>query len=247
VKVFDVKTKSALRTIKGHNSAVRVTGWANDGLSIISGSDDKKIKRWDLGTEELLWQSTKGSQHTDYVRALDVSPIHQTGFISGSYDHSVRIWDSRQADSVSTLDHGQPVDFCMISPSGALAFSAGGNEIKLWDILSGGRLMHVFNNHQKNITGLCMNDSGSKLLSCGLDGFVKVYSVESLQVAHSIKYSGPCMSVAFSPDDSKLIVGLVDGTLTIRNKTKTDNSDEEDGQPQGEGIFICLKTIMIVF
>ena len=38
-------------------------------------------------------------------------------------------------------------------PPGAMLLTAGGNEIKVWDILSGGRLMHTFSNHQKNITG----------------------------------------------------------------------------------------------
>lgn len=230
IKVFDVKTKSALREIRGHNASVRGTCWSSDGLNIISCSDDKTVKRWDLGTSQLLWQSSKAEQsHRDYVRALDVSPVSSSIFASGSYDHTVSIWDSRQENAVCSMNHGHPIEYCLISPSGSLLMSAGSNEIKLWDILSGGRLLHTFSNHQKNVTGLCMNGSGSKLLSCGLDGFVKIFSMESLQVIHGIKYSGPCISIALTSNDSKLLVGLVDNTLVVRNRQSEDaNSDDEE-------------------
>ena len=55
-----------------------------------------------------------------------------------------------------------------------MALTAGGNEIKVWDVLGGGKLLHTFSNHQKNVTGLAFDGTGSRLLSCGLDGHVKV-------------------------------------------------------------------------
>lgn len=222
-----------LRQIKGHKAAARAVSWISDGLGFVSASDDNSVKRWDLATEELVWQSKSSSQHGDYVRALDVSPIHTSSFVTGSYDHTIKIWDSRQNDCTNSMDHGHPIEYCLLSPSGALAFSAGGNEVKVWDILSGGKLLHTFNNHQKNITGLCMNDSGSRLLSCGLDGFVKIYNMEMLQVVHGIKYNSPCISIGSAADDSKLIVGSADGTLAIRDKAG--EVDDEDKPRQSDG------------
>lgn len=220
VKVFELHTKSTLRTIQAHKDAVHGVDWTCDKLAILSVSDDHSVKRWDLGTEQLLWQST--SRHSDYVRAVSASPIIPSVFASGSYDHSVRLWDARQPEDqcIQLLTHGSPVECCMITASGALLLTAGGSEVKVWDLLGGtGKLLHTFNNHQKNVTGLSLNSSGSKMMSCGLDGFIKVYSMETLAVTHSIKCNGPLMSVALSPDDKKLVVGYVDGTLNIRNKT----------------------------
>jgi WD40 repeat protein len=57
-----------------------------------------------------------------------------------------------------------------------MALTAGGNEIKVWDILCGGKLLHTFSSHLKNITGMTFDGTGSRLLSCGLDGHVKVKS-----------------------------------------------------------------------
>lgn len=55
-----------------------------------------------------------------------------------------------------------------------MALTAGGNEIKVWDMLGGGKLLHTFSSHLKNITGMTFDGTGSRLLSCGLDGHVKV-------------------------------------------------------------------------
>ena len=78
------------------------------------------------------------------------------------------------------MQHGQPVEACLINPSGTIALTAGGNEIKVWDILCGGKLLHTFSSHQKNITGMAFDGTGSRLLSCGLDGHVKVQCDQSI-------------------------------------------------------------------
>ena len=48
-------------------------------------------------------------------------------------------------------------------------FLQGSNYVKVWDILSGGRLLMAFSNHQKTITSICFDGSCQRLLSAGLD------------------------------------------------------------------------------
>ena len=50
--------------------------------------------------------------------------------------------------------------------------SAGGNHLKVWDVLTG-RALAVVSNHQKTITGLCIDGTRTRLLSCGLDRMIK--------------------------------------------------------------------------
>lgn len=129
VKVFDVQTKSVLRQLKRHTAAVRSTVWASNGLQFISGSDDKRVFRWDLATEELMWSSK--DVHADYVRCVDSSPISSDVFVSGCYDHSVRLWDARQQQPIQVLKHPGPVECTIFTPSGALLLTASGNEMKV--------------------------------------------------------------------------------------------------------------------
>ena len=224
VKVFDVQSKAILREMKGHSSAVRCTTWASDGLRIFSGSDDKRALCWDLATEEILF-STR-AHHTDYVRAIDASPISADVFATGSYDHSVKMWDRRVSEGhggpVHSLGLDHPVEYAMFTPSGTMLLTASGSEVRVYDIISGGKLLHTFNNHQKTVTSLCMDGTSSRVLSAGLDGHLKVYSLQTLQVVHGMKFGAPLVSVAMPADNKKLVVGFVNGTVMARSRRVED-------------------------
>mmetsp|Transcript_30845 Transcript_30845/g.33713 ORF Transcript_30845/g.33713 Transcript_30845/m.33713 type:complete len:591 (-) Transcript_30845:232-2004(-) len=218
VKVFDFATKSMLRQLKQHTSAVRATRWTGNGLKIISGGDDKKIVISDLATGQSTWANK--TQHIDYIRSITTHPDEENLFLSGSYDHTVAFWDSRQTTPIWTVNHGHPIEYSLMTPSGSIAITAGSNEIKLWDILNGGRLLHTFQNHQKNITSLCFdnNGQGTRLLSSGLDGHIKIYSLQTLSLLHGIKFDSPLIHVNMNASNKKLIVGFVNGNLLIKNK-----------------------------
>lgn len=228
IKVFDIKTKAALRQIKGHNLATRSCDWSLNGLQMISGSDDYSVKRWDLATEECLFDSSRNS-HGDYVRVVESHPSMNEVFYSGSYDHNIRLWDSRSGQCSLVMNHGAPIDCALINRSGSLLISGGGPEIKIWDLVAGGRLIHTFSSHQKNVTGLAFDGVGGKLLSCSLDGHIKVHSMQSFQVLHGLKIGSPLVSIAVSPDDRKLVMGHADGNLTIRTN-KQDAGDSEENE-----------------
>jgi U3 small nucleolar RNA-associated protein 15 len=234
VKVFDVTSKSLLRQFRGHTAAVRAATWSSSGLQIYSGSDDHAIRVWDLGTEDSLWY--RRNAHTDYIRTMSSNPVAPEVFVSGSYDHTLKLWDTRQKKSTATFHHGAPVESCLISPSGTLLFSAGSNELKIWDILTGS-LINTFSNHQKNITGICMDSNSNRLLSCGLDGHVKIYSLDTLEVKYGLKYSEPILSMALSKKTNKLILGFVSGNIMIRNKEESGSSQSQMKLKQGTDGF----------
>jgi U3 small nucleolar RNA-associated protein 15 len=226
LKVFDTTTKAVLRQMKRHTGAVRAVGWSADGLNIVSGSDDTTVKRWDLSTGEAVWDSKRaeGQGHADYVRCVANNPVSNDIFVSGCYDHTVKLWDARQATPAHTIRTNAPVESCMITASGAMLLTASGNELQLWDLLSGCRAMHTFCSHQKNITSVAMDSTGQRMLSAGLDGYVKVYSLQTLQVVHGMKFGAPITTIGLSPDSKKLLVGFVDGSLITRTKRAGTNA-----------------------
>ena len=57
-------------------------------------------------------------------------------WFTGSYDHTVRLWDVRDKAAVDKkpvfkVDHGCPVEEVLVLPGNTLMLSAGGNTIKV--------------------------------------------------------------------------------------------------------------------
>lgn len=53
VKIFDVASKTLLRTLSGHSNATHAAEFI-DSKRIASFSDDKSVRIWDISTEELI-------------------------------------------------------------------------------------------------------------------------------------------------------------------------------------------------
>ena len=139
VKVFDSERGTQLRALKGHSSVVNATRFsAPHPLRLVSAGNDKTVRLWDLTSASTL-ATCEG--HTDYVRCVsESSQGHGSIWASGSYDHTVRIWDVRDSKNTSctmTLNHEEPVDAVVHFGGGGLVASAGGPSIKIWDLASG--------------------------------------------------------------------------------------------------------------
>ncbi len=78
--------------------------------------------QWDMSTETMLH---KFEGHTDYIRSGDTIQSTPNLFLSGSYDHTVRVWDKREQKDVINVNHGAPVESILVAPNGSLLFTAG--------------------------------------------------------------------------------------------------------------------------
>lgn len=225
VKVFRAAGGSTLRTFKGHRDNVEVVRFSYDKLSVFSGSHDFTCRLWSLSAGDQV-NVFKG--HTDYIRAIATRQQQSTGpsvWVSGGYDHTVRLWDTRVQENsgcVQVLDHGHPIESLVALSTGNLLFSAGGNEVKAWDV-RGGKTLHTLANHQKTVLELCVDGAGTRLLSGGLDGHIKIHDLSTFKVTHGLKCKDGVCSIALSPDNMQMAVGLVNGSLSLRRRsTATD-------------------------
>lgn len=223
VRLFDVNTKTPLRVFSGHSAPVHRTYFSDS--QIVSYSDDKTVKLWDIGTEKVL---ATFKDHNDYVRAGAVNPASHTTLLSGSYDQTVKMYDSRTESCVMTLNHGAPIESLVFLPSGTVIVSAGGNEIKFWDAIGGGRLLGKINQHTKTVTSLCVANKGRHLVAGSLDQHVKFFNVFNYQMVHNINYTSPVLSVGVSKDNATLTVGQVNGTIAVHRRDQKAEDKKAD-------------------
>ncbi|TPX49459.1 hypothetical protein SeMB42_g01569 [Synchytrium endobioticum] len=215
VQLFDLNSRAILRTFRGHHGPVHVSKFSTVNTHILTASDDKSVRYWDIPTESVICTF---DEHKDYVRTAAVLEENPNLIVSGAYDHTLKLWDTRENKCVMTLDHGLPVECVLPFRGGALIASAGGNKVKVWDIMAGGRALQTISNSQKTVTCLTFDGTNTRLLSGSLDNHVKVYNLQDYKVVHSIKYPSPILSLGVSPDDTRLVVGMNNGLLSIRQR-----------------------------
>ncbi|XAR70468.1 hypothetical protein NMG60_11027322 [Bertholletia excelsa] len=145
-------------------------------------------------------------------------------FVTGSYDHTIRVWDVRVSNSGSVMDvnHGKPVEDVIFLPSGGLIATAGGNCVKIWDVIGGGKLLYSMETHNKTVTSICVGKIGKqsgdeaqqfRILSVSLDGYMKVFDYAKFKTTHSMRFPSPLLSIAFSPDCSTRVIGASNGII----------------------------------
>lgn len=223
VRVFDMSHRSLLRQFNHvFKAPVRVAKFSSDIEYILAGSDDYSLRRLNVSTEK---EDCRFDGHSDYVRAALEMPSSATTWVTGSYDRTVKAWDTRSRECVLTMDHGDPIEAILALPTGGLVFSAGGDCVKVWDI-TGGKLLQTIAGHQKTITALALNGNATRLLSASLDHNVKIHDLKDFGTTHSFAYSAPVMSVGISADDQLLAAGLQDGNLVLRKKAVAQTTEE---------------------
>lgn len=229
VQAFDTGSRAILKQWRGehaHKQPVHAVRWSPSVLTdLMSCSDDRTVRVWDLTEDEAKWT---GVGHEDYVRSGGYLP-GQGGnmIISGSYDQTVRIWDTRTSGNSAalTFKFDSPIEDVVALNNSSLA-AAAGSRVSIMNLIAG-KAENVISAHQRTVTSLSTAQNGSRILTGGLDGHVKVHNTSSWEVVAAFKYTAPVLSLAVVPssagtegerEDRHLAVGLQTGLLSLRTR-----------------------------
>ncbi|KAI9056723.1 hypothetical protein FKP32DRAFT_1431815 [Trametes sanguinea] len=128
VKLWDVATGACLGTWKRHSNWVRSVAWSSDGTLAASGSDDRTVRLWSVASPE---ESTELSGHHGGVKSV-VFAADGT-LLSGSWDYTCKLWDTRTGSLVQTLEHDSMISVLSLSPNSQLvACGLCDGQIALW-------------------------------------------------------------------------------------------------------------------
>jgi WD40 repeat protein len=123
LKVWDLETGRALRTLEGHFAYVSDVAVTADGKRAVSGSYDNTLKVWDLATGRAL-RTLEG--HSDSVLGVAVTADGKRA-ISASWDKTLKVWDLDAGLPIATFHCDAPALCCVFADERRIvAGDAGG-------------------------------------------------------------------------------------------------------------------------
>ena len=202
-----------LRTLEGHEGAVRSVAFDPQGGTLASGSNDYTVKLWDARSGKLL-RTLKGHEGTVYSVAFDA----QDGTLaSGSADETVKLWDARSGKLLRTLEgHENHVGTVAFDPQGGtLASPSADTRVKLWEAPSG-KLLHTLVGHESAVPSAAFDPQGVALASGSFDHTVKLWDAQTGELLRTLDgHKDQVWSVAFDPSGVALASGSADATVKL--------------------------------
>jgi WD40 repeat protein len=208
-----------IRKFTGHTAAVRHIAVSKDGKRMLSGSQDKTMRLWDLQTGKEIRQF-KG--HTGWVWSCAWSPDNKTAVSAGSLDKTLRLWDVDTGNEIRKFEgHTGRAYGAAFSPDGKHILSGGAESdptLRLWETDTG-KEVRKYEGHTGWIWKVLFSPDGKKALSAGCNDYsARIWDVDSgkqlvtISQAHGENFR---VGIAWHPDGKKVLTSGRDGFIRL--------------------------------
>jgi WD40 repeat protein len=192
---------------------------ASGGKMLATGTSDGMVHLWNCEGDRWVEMATF-SGHTGAVHGVAFSPDGQFLASKGT-DLQIAVWYLATRREVLRFDTGSRGGPLAFSPdSHILAAGSAGGATGLWD-LRHRRSLAQLAKHPRGVFGVALSHDGRLAATASYDHTVKLWDIAAApQVREVATLTGsltPAWSVAFSPDDTRLAVGLGDGEVRLWN------------------------------
>lgn len=210
IQIVDAATLAPKFTLKGHTGKVTAIAIAMDGKKLVSASEDKTVRVWDL----LEGKEVAKRVHPTPVPAVQVFP---DGRIASATGTTVELWNPATPDMkpVATFsNHKGMVTHIAVSRDGKHGISASVDmEICYW----GGddaSLIASFRPHTDVVTSVGIDDLGLRAVSSGKDGKVVVYDLaQKKELSRYTAWTSAAMGASISPDGKRVVAASAEKIL----------------------------------
>ena len=232
VQLWDIEKRIKLATFEGHSGWITAVAFSADGKTLASGDANKIIKLWDIDTHK---ERTTLSGHKNTISTLTFMPdgelLYSGCLASGSYDGTIRFWDTHTGKELVTFTsgHTEAVKAVAFSQDDAnLAIAAFNGTVDVHSLKTGQALINFDDQHSDMASVIalapdatrfvCQASEGLTLFSPYKNRFRGSYTnfgnVQLWNIISGEEISGPWQQVGnanaikFSPDNNILVTNI---------------------------------------
>ncbi len=216
VKLWNLAGEGATETLLDFNELgglVWSAMFAPDGRHVLTiGGNDAEL--WDAQSRRPV---VRFSPH-GAVASAALSPDDSL-VVTGSWDHSAKIWDVATGRAIRKLDGGHTgyINTAEFSPNGTEVLTASDDgTARLWDVESGRPLNAVFRGHGGRVLSADYSPDGDQVLTTSGDKTARIWDRATARPL--VELSGHQWAVLcgqFSRDGRRVVTGSEDNTARI--------------------------------
>ena len=236
----DVESGTVLRTLDGHSDDVYSAQWSPDGERALSGGADHTMRLWNV-SEARCMRIFEG--HSGIVYCVAWSP-DGTRALSGASDATMRLWDVATGECLAVLLGHSSVTCLAWSPDRRHVVSGSGDRtVRLWD-MDTCKCVRISEGHTERITAVTWTRRGERFLSAAEDCTARLWECGSGKCLH-VFTAGTILSMALSPDGSRILCGYRDGAMRLWNFFEANSASADHLSDEVQVQYTNAKVVIV--
>jgi|GEM_PF-1253048 len=208
VRLWKLPSGEAIATLEGHNDSISCLGIS----SIIPDAEPEPEP------EPAPKSISRASRFLKKSTAKEEKKVQQF-LVSGSYDHTVRLWELPEGNLLATLEGHTDLVQCLAVSSDGKLLSTGtwgrDKTVKLWQ-LPDGELKGTIVGHEDAVLDLAISPDNLVLATGSKDKTLRLWSLPAGEAIATIEgHTNSVKAIAFSADGQLLATGSWDKTVRV--------------------------------